>query len=67
MSNNISNNNRGFVDLFVGDDKYVAGLLIIIANVVGFLIHFRKARYSEVQAYTILIVVIIIASLLAKI
>lgn len=68
MNNNISTaNNPGFMDLFTGNDKYISGLLIILANVIGFVTHFKKAKYNTYQTYSILIIVIIIGSLLAKV
>lgn len=68
MNNNISTaNNPGFVDLFTGNDKYISGLLIILANVIGFVTHFKKAKYNTFQTYSILVVVIFIGSFLAKI
>lgn len=68
MNNNISpSNTPRFLDLLMGDDKYISGLLIIVANVIGFLNHFKKAKYNVVQTYTILVIVILIGSLLAKI
>ena len=64
-------NNNGpppsFIDLFTGNDKYISGLLIILANVIGFMNHFRKANYTVYQTYSILIILIIIGSLLARI
>ena len=68
MNNNISAaNNPGFMDLFSGNDKYISGFLIILANVIGFLTHFKKAKYNMVQTYSILVIVIIIGSLFAKV
>lgn len=70
MNNNISsvsNNTPGFMDLITGNDKYIAGLLIIVANVIGFVSHFKKAKYSTLQTYSILFLMIIIGSFLAKI
>jgi hypothetical protein len=67
MNNNNVSNNPGFRGLFSGNDKYISGLLIIIANVIGFVSHFRKAKYSVFQTYSMLIVVIVIGSFLAKI
>lgn len=68
MNNNISSsNNPGFMDLFTGNDKYISGLLIILANVIGFVTHFKKAKYNAYQTYSILVIVILIGSLLAKV
>lgn len=67
MNNNISSGNSpGFFDLFTGNDKYISGLLIIVANIIGFLTHFKKANYNDFQTYSILAFVILIGSLLAK-
>jgi len=68
MNNNISAaNNPGIMNLFTGNDKYISGLLIILANVIGFVTHFKKAQYNVYQTYSILVIVIIIGSLLAKV
>lgn len=69
MNNNISTaaNNPGFMDLFTGNDKYISGLLIILANVIGFVTHFKKAKYNTYQTYSILVIVIMIGSFLAKV
>jgi hypothetical protein len=53
------------VDLFRGDDKYIAGLLITLANLIGFINHFRKARYNKYVTYMILLVLILVATLVA--
>lgn len=53
------------MDLFTGNDKYISGLLVILANVVGFVSHFKKYNYSTTTTYTILFVMIALGSLLA--
>jgi hydrogenase/urease accessory protein HupE len=62
-----SNNNINDIikNLFTGDDKYITGLLIILANVIGFVAHFKKINYKPVVYYGILAMVILLGSLLA--
>lgn len=52
------------VDLFRGDDKYIAGLLIMLANLIGFVNHFKKAKYNKYVTYTILLILVFVATLL---
>lgn len=54
-----------FKGIFTGEDKYIAGLLVILANVVGFVTHFKKFDHSPVVTYGILTLIILIGSLLA--
>lgn len=53
-------------ELFSGNDKYISGLLIILANVIGFVSHFNKSRYSPITTYGTLFFVIVLGSLLAR-
>lgn len=53
------------IDLFRGDDKYIAGLLITLANLIGFISHFRKAKYNKYVAYMILLVLILVATIVS--
>lgn len=51
------------IDLFRGDDKYIAGLLITLANLMGFINHFRKANYNKYLVYVVLFILILIATI----
>lgn len=65
IANAMSNTNGpSIIDLFRGDDKYIAGLLITLANLMGFINHFRKANYNKYMTYLILVVLIIIATIM---
>ena len=64
-NNNINDINDIIKNLFTGDDKYITGLLIILANVIGFVAHFKKINYKPVVYYGILAMVILLGSLLA--
>lgn len=61
----MNNNNNNISDLFLGEDKYISGLLIILANVIGFMTHFKKANFSYARTYAILFAVIVLGSILA--
>jgi hypothetical protein len=61
----MNNTNNNISDLFWGEDKYISGLLIILANVIGFMTHFKKANFSYVRTYAILFAVVVLGSLLA--
>lgn len=79
MNNNISNtpnvpqisassgiNTPSIIDLFIGDDKYISGLLIALANLVGFISHFKKAKYNKYTTYITLFVLIVLATVLSS-
>jgi hypothetical protein len=65
MNNNLPNTPR-VTDLLSGNDKYISGLLIILANVIGFVSHFNKTNFSPITTYSILFVVIVLGSILAR-
>ncbi len=55
---------KSIMDLFRGDDKYIAGFLLTLANLIGFLTYFRKAKYNKRTTYFVLLLIIIIATIL---
>jgi hypothetical protein len=60
-----ANDNNIFSHLFLGQDKYIAGLLIILASVINYVTHFKKANFSPVVTYGILLAIVIMGSVLA--
>lgn len=52
--------------LFTGKDKYVAGLLIMLASVVNFITHFNKAQYHPMTTYAVLVAIVIMGSVIAR-
>lgn len=62
-SNN--NSNDVFKNLFSGEGNYLTGILIILANIIGFVTHFKKSNHTPVFTYGLLVVLILIGSFLA--
>lgn len=66
MTQPVSSNDLNLVEIFIGDEKYIAGILLTLANIIGFVSHFRKRRVHYVQIYSLLALVIVTGALLAR-
>ena len=59
-----NNTNDVFKNLFSGEGNYLTGILIILANIIGFVTHFKKSN-TPMFTYGLLVLLILIGSFLA--
>jgi len=64
-SNNSGSNNDVIKDLLSGENSYLTGLLIILANVIGFVTHFKKLNHTPQFTYGLLAIMIVLGSILS--
>lgn len=72
ITNNIANNvnksliHDGLSDMFFGDAKYTAGILLFIATSINFFLNTKKYNLKRYHQYIMILFIILIGEFLAN-
>ena len=63
----MDNSSSPNLTLFTGNEKYTAGLIILLGSLINFFTNIRKFKYDKISSYGLLLLLALMAEFLAHI